>query len=124
MQSIEEYYERYWENPDDYTDPSTPARQSLLQRFLKPFPPGSRLLDVGCGAGEFCEFFRSLGFNAEGMDLSNAAIAHARQAYPAITFHAGAIETLLPMQKGRYRVVFSSEVIELPSMTCWIRMVT
>jgi len=112
MRSIDEYYENYWENPGDYADPSTPDRQALLRRFLKMAPAAGRILDLGCGAGEFCDFFRSHGFEAEGSDLSQNAIMHARKTYPGITFHVGEVETLLDCREGYYDVVFSSEVIE------------
>jgi SAM-dependent methyltransferase len=114
MPSIEEYYEQYWENPDDYVDPSTPARQALLRRFLQRVPAGTKIIDVGCGTGEFCDFFYGLGFHAEGSDLSHAAIAHARKTYKGkgLTFHTGEVHTLLPAHAGCYGVAFSSEVIE------------
>jgi len=112
MQSINEYYEKYWQNPTDYIDPSTPVRQALLRRFLKLTPPGGMILDLGCGTGEFCEFFRTHGFHAEGSDLSRAAITHARKTHPGITFHAGEAATLLPHRTGLYDLIFSSEVIE------------
>jgi SAM-dependent methyltransferase len=112
MLSIDEYYEQYWQNPAEYADPTTPIRQELLQRFLRMAPIGGSILDLGCGAGGFCEFFRSLGFQVEGSDLSRAAIEHARKTYPDITFHVGEVETLLPSKESQYDVVFSSEVIE------------
>jgi 2-polyprenyl-6-hydroxyphenyl methylase/3-demethylubiquinone-9 3-methyltransferase len=112
MPSIEQYYESYWENPEEYSDPTTPQRQALLTKALAGLPKGSLLLDVGCGRGEFCEFFVKQGFRAEGTDLSHAAIDHARKHYPAATFHACPVEDLLPARAGQFDAAFSSEVIE------------
>jgi SAM-dependent methyltransferase len=112
MPSIERYYEQYWEKPEDYADPSTPERRALLKRVVQGLPAHARILDVGCGAGDFCDFFRNLGFDAEGTDLSHAAIAHAQRTYPDIAFHAGDIEALLPAAARSFDVAFSSEVIE------------
>lgn len=36
--------------------------------------PGARLLDVGCGRGEFLESFASLGLDATGVDTSDFAV--------------------------------------------------
>jgi len=41
----------------------------LIQRFLKP-ANGERLLDVGCGAGDYLRFFRGKGCNVTGVDPS------------------------------------------------------
>jgi SAM-dependent methyltransferase len=112
LKTIEEYYEDYWERPEDYADPSTPARQALLRRFMASVPHGSRILDVGCGTGEFCEFFAREGLQAEGIDVSKAAIAYARRTFPGRLFHEGGVDTLLEHGRGCYDVVFSSEVIE------------
>jgi SAM-dependent methyltransferase len=112
MPSIEQYYENYWEDPESYSDPTTPQRQSLLARVLPRVPPGGLILDVGCGRGEFCDFFARQGFRAEGTDLSHAAVKYARERYPAATFHAALVEDLLPARAGEFDAVFSSEVIE------------
>jgi 2-polyprenyl-3-methyl-5-hydroxy-6-metoxy-1,4-benzoquinol methylase len=112
MIDIHEYYEQYWDEPDEYNDPTTPQRQSLLKRHLRELPPQSRILDAGCGRGEFCAFFESLGFRAEGIDISKAAIEYARTHHPGMTFHAGEIASFVSQHAGEFDCVCTSEVIE------------
>ena len=112
MIDIQEYYEQYWDDPEEYNDPTTPQRQTLLRRFLHDLPPQSRVLDAGCGRGEFCAFFKSLGYDAEGIDISSAAIAYARKHHAGIAFHAGEIGSLASQRAGQFDCVFTSEVIE------------
>lgn len=112
MATIEQYYENYWEDPDSYRDPTTPQRQALLTRCLSAVPKGGLILDVGCGRGEFCDFFARQGFRAEGTDISQAAVKYAQEHYPGSTFHACPVEDLLPARAGAFDAAFSSEVIE------------
>jgi ubiquinone/menaquinone biosynthesis C-methylase UbiE len=59
-------------------------RQALLRR-----PPG-RILDVGCGSGNFLAALRSRGWNAYATEFSDAAVAMARRR--GITVHRGTVE--------------------------------
>lgn len=111
MPEIETYYEQYWESPEDYNDPTAPQRQALFRERTN-LPKGAKILDVGCGRGEFCAFFKEMGLEAEGIDLSKTGIEYARKQHPGITFHTGATDNLLPEKAGSYDAVFSSEVIE------------
>jgi 2-polyprenyl-3-methyl-5-hydroxy-6-metoxy-1,4-benzoquinol methylase len=113
MASIEQYYEQYWEAPEQYNDPTTPLRQALLRTHLASLPKGARGLDVGCGRGEFCQFFqKELGFTAAGTDLSQAAIAYAQKHHPGIDFRAGPIEQFVADWRESMDFVFCSEVVE------------
>lgn len=42
-------------------------------------PPGSRILDVGCGSGWLSEYFARLGYEVKGIDISPALIAMSRE---------------------------------------------
>jgi SAM-dependent methyltransferase len=50
---------------------------SVVRRYLKNAPPGSTLLEIGCGVGDDAEDILDLGFTYEGIDLSRTAIARA-----------------------------------------------
>lgn len=49
-------------------------------RHLPPANDRARLLDVGCGNGDFIEFAASLGWNAQGLDPDPEAVIAARKA--------------------------------------------
>jgi SAM-dependent methyltransferase len=113
MPDINAYYEQYWANPEDYRDPTTPLRTALLQKHVGHLlKPGTKVLDVGCGRGEFAGFFAASGAHAEGTDISENCINFARTKHPNCAFHACAVENLLPARKGEFDLAFSSEVIE------------
>jgi SAM-dependent methyltransferase len=61
------------------------AVYALLRRYV--LPEHRRCLDVGCGTGHYCGRLAADGFDAVGIDLDAAMIAHARQRYPQATFH-------------------------------------
>ncbi|WP_242337218.1 MULTISPECIES: bifunctional 2-polyprenyl-6-hydroxyphenol methylase/3-demethylubiquinol 3-O-methyltransferase UbiG [Anaeromyxobacter] len=62
----------------------------LIRHLPAPAGPGSRLLDVGCGNGDFLRIARRLGFDVMGLDLDAAAVARARGS--GFTVLAGTIE--------------------------------
>jgi 2-polyprenyl-3-methyl-5-hydroxy-6-metoxy-1,4-benzoquinol methylase len=68
-----------------------------------------RLLDVGCGNGEFLQFAAHLGWQAEGIDVDAAAVAAARAAGCNVTH--GSLDAL-PFAADTYRHVVLSHVIE------------
>ncbi|HTT15727.1 MAG TPA: class I SAM-dependent methyltransferase [Thermoplasmata archaeon] len=61
-----------WFDPD----PSSQVRDSVANGF---WPPGSPLLDIGCGAGSNVLFLARAGFAAHGIDLSPGAVRAARE---------------------------------------------
>ena len=115
MSDTQAYYERYWADPDTAppaVDPTTPVRRAMLKEALRDLPPGSRVLDMGCGTGEFTQYLGELGMDATGIDLSERAIAVAGRRFKDRTFRAGPPEAFLAEWGGRFQAVWSSEVIE------------
>jgi SAM-dependent methyltransferase len=56
-------------------------RRALFEAFLRELPPfgGRRLLDVGCGSGEFLALAREHGWSAGGIEISSSGAALARR---------------------------------------------
>ncbi len=65
--------------------PFSEAAYTLLRRYI--LPEHRRCLDVGCGTGHYCGRLAADGFDAVGIDLDAAMIAHARRHYPQAVFH-------------------------------------
>ena len=107
------YYDEYWDgetaSPD--FDPTTPERKRKLAAALKDEQAG-QALDLGCGRGEFADFLGSLGWTACGTDISENAVAKARDRYPACDFKTLGEDGTIPFEDSRFDIVWSSEVIE------------
>ncbi|OZV76725.1 SAM-dependent methyltransferase [Micromonospora echinospora] len=52
------------------------------------------VLDLGCGPGHITNYLRSLGVDAQGIDMVPEFIAHARAAYPDGRYQLGSLEKL------------------------------
>ncbi len=49
------------------------------QAFVKKFPEGSRLLDIGCASGRLCLALAKLGYTVTGIDVAEKQIEQAQQ---------------------------------------------
>lgn len=74
----------YFQNRHDVSD-LYPSEKIFLPRVLF---PGAKVLDVGCASGGFFNIMRSFEPHIEytGIDLSERAVALARERYPEATF--------------------------------------
>jgi 2-polyprenyl-3-methyl-5-hydroxy-6-metoxy-1,4-benzoquinol methylase len=93
-------------------------RQALLSgaelrlQLLAPLwkPHGTYCLEIGCATGEFSYTLSQLGARLVGVDLSEFAIAQAKQSYPGIDFRPGGIDGLVGREV--FDAVFAFELIE------------
>lgn len=69
-----------------------------------------RLLEIGCGSGLLLAHFRDAGYDVEGVELSAADAAHARERY-GLPIREGRVETL-PLDRDRYDAVVLVNVLE------------
>jgi SAM-dependent methyltransferase len=87
-----------------------PPRAALVARDVRHLPAraGGRLLDVGCGSGAFLARMKALGWEAEGVEPDEQAVAVARAAGPRVT--QGTVFDL--PADARFDAVTLSHVIE------------
>jgi 2-polyprenyl-3-methyl-5-hydroxy-6-metoxy-1,4-benzoquinol methylase len=89
--------------------PPLRAAADTLCRHLPLAPEGGRLLDVGCGNGMFLGIARDMGWQAEGLDFDEAAVARTRA--QGFNVRSGGIEALDGVI-DHFDVVTSSHVLE------------
>jgi SAM-dependent methyltransferase len=107
---VQEYYEDLWQRlPDSLKPPEFDLRRDFLSAELK---PQDRLLDLGCGAGEFTAIASDLGAEAVGVEVAQSALGRARRRHPQIDFRLAQIDGPLPLEDNSFDVVWASEVIE------------
>lgn len=65
---------------DDLTD------NLYIDKFLEKLPKDGKILDVGCGPGQFTKYMMDKGFQVEAVDYSNEMLTIAKQRVPAGSF--------------------------------------
>ena len=111
MVTFEQYYESYWDRPEQYNDPTTPARMALLRKHLAAVPRGSRVIDVGCGRGEFIDLLNTHGIPARGIDL-NHEMAELCRARGLDVVEADAVSYLETLPDESLGGIFAAQVVE------------
>jgi ubiquinone/menaquinone biosynthesis C-methylase UbiE len=109
---VREYYENLWERlPADLALPEVERRRALLVGELR---DGDRVLDLGCGSGEFTAVAASAASAAlvVGADVAEAALVRARTAHPGLDFRLVPFDGPLPFDDGEFTLLWASEVIE------------
>jgi len=71
------YTKKYFE---DFTD------FPFVDKFLSLLPVKSKILDIGCGPGNFTKYIKGKGFDIKGVDLSKEMIKIAQKKVPGIEF--------------------------------------
>jgi SAM-dependent methyltransferase len=98
---------RYSERERPYTDYPGQLTAYLGERYLRGYG-GAKLLDLGCGRGEFLHGFAQLGFQASGFDRSRPS--EPRFGEPVVV---GDYEKSgLPFADGEFSVIFNKSVFE------------
>lgn len=84
------------------------SRWGLIRRHV---PKGGRVLDAGCGFGEWVEFLCRRGYRAEGLDYSPELISRLSETYPQRTWTRGATQSM-PYPDASFDGIVSWGVIE------------
>lgn len=110
------YFDRFVGDRGDFNPFTDRGWDALARRFreLVAPPPGADLLDVGCGTGRSRRVYAGTFARYTGADLSPAAVAAARAAYPDDEWLV-ADAARLPFPDGAFDVVaFSSVLHHIP----------
>jgi SAM-dependent methyltransferase len=107
---MEDYYEELWSRLPDELDPSDFERRRAF--LLGDVRAGERVLDLGCGAGDFTAVLADAGARPVGVEVAKAAVDRARNRHPALDFRLSPIDGPLPLQDNTFELVWASEVIE------------
>ena len=82
------------------------------QEFYLPFFADRwRVVDLGCGRGEFLDLLRTNGINGTGVDLDPSALAACREKGIEVA-EQGIIEYLAGRQSGEFDAIFAAHVVE------------
>jgi SAM-dependent methyltransferase len=81
---------------------AAPARDAVAAAAA--IGPGTRVLDVGCGSGEFCALAAELGAQVSGIDAAEGMVAIARRRLPRADLRVGPMEAL-PWPEHAFDVV-------------------
>jgi 2-polyprenyl-6-hydroxyphenyl methylase/3-demethylubiquinone-9 3-methyltransferase len=94
--------------------PHQPLYLDLVLRHLKSSSDIVRVLDAGCGDGNFTASVAEAGFQMFGLDQSSGGIAKATQRYPHIRFFSGSVYDDFRFRCGvdAFDAIIAVEVIE------------
>ncbi len=111
MHALKEYYEDLWSRlPAQLSPPDLGRRRRLLESELR---AGDRVLDLGCGEGDFAAFALAAGApQAVAADVAEAALRRAGAAHPELDLRLVPEDGPLPFGDGSFELVWASEVIE------------
>ena len=79
-----------------------------LPELLRRCPPGGRALDFGCGTGRSTRFLKDLGLRAEGIDIAEAMLAHARFLDPQGSYRLVPIDRPPELPRQSYDLVLAA----------------
>ena len=91
---VERYWADIWKSHSEAPDLSTLARRDeyrVIRQYLERMKTGSRILDAGCGLGEWTVFLAQQGFDVTGLDLVAEVVDGLSRRFPASPFVRGDI---------------------------------
>lgn len=98
---------RYSERERPYTDYPGQLTAHLTEQYLRGYR-GAKLLDLGCGRGEFQHGFAELGFETTGFDRSRPQQPRFHERVVVGDYEQGG----LPFSDGEFSVLFNKSVFE------------
>ena len=98
---IERYWTEVWKREGGPKDAlaKVPRRKEfrIMAPYLARLPKGARLLDGGCGLGQWTAYFTRNGYPTLGLDISRETVEQLQKLFPDVEFAVGDIrDTGLP----------------------------
>jgi ubiquinone/menaquinone biosynthesis C-methylase UbiE len=107
---VRQFYEDLWESlPAELHPPLLERRRAFL---LERVEPGQRVLDLGCGEGDFTAALAEAGAEPVGADVAERALERARARHGGLRFELVIPHGPFPWPDGAFDVVWASETIE------------
>jgi ubiquinone/menaquinone biosynthesis C-methylase UbiE len=106
-----DFWEELWEDaPDPLPGFDVERRRAFLLDHLR---GGERVLDLGCGEGDFAAAAAEAGAaEAVGVDVASGAVRRARARHPGLRFELVEPGGPLPLEDASVDLVWCSEVLE------------
>jgi SAM-dependent methyltransferase len=107
---VSELADAIWEAmpPDAVPERFAQRRDWLLARV----PRGARVVDLGCGAGEFASALREAGARPVGVDVAREALRRAAARDPQLDLRRWPPGEPLPLPDAAFDVAWAGEVLE------------
>jgi SAM-dependent methyltransferase len=91
--------DHFWDRLWDKEDLAEVIRRGTKERFIRNItgrflPPGSRVLEGGCGRGEKVYGLRAWGYEAYGVDYAAQAVARIKKLFPDLQISVGDVRHL------------------------------
>jgi len=83
----------------------------LRPYFLKYFPREGRILEGGCGLGQYVIYYKKLGYDMTGVDFAEATVRKTKETFKDVTIQKGDVRSL-DFKDGFFKAYFSGGVIE------------
>jgi SAM-dependent methyltransferase len=111
LAALDDFWEQLWEDaPDSLPAFDVELREAFLRAHLR---GGERVLDLGCGEGDFAAAAASAGADEVlGVDVAAAAVRRARARHPELRFEQVTAGEPLPAGDATMDLVWCSEVLE------------
>ncbi|HEY8584716.1 MAG TPA: class I SAM-dependent methyltransferase [Capillimicrobium sp.] len=117
--SHQELLESIW---DGVVPGAEPERFALRRDWLVArVEPGARVLDLGCGEGQFAVALRARGAHPLGVDVVAEPLRRARERHPELAWRLAPIDGPLPLDDRAVDVVWAGEVVEhVVDVAAWL----
>jgi len=111
--ALKSHYEDTYQAASRAAFPQDVARlEATLRGLTDRLEPGARVLDLGCGAGDACVFLDRRGFSCTGVDISERALALARDRLPERLFVAARDDAVLDFADESFEALVCLGVLE------------